>query len=193
VNQGAELGGKHHVDEGQTERQGECQSGEGIRGLRLLAAELPLTGWWWGSSPSSWAHSMLMSAGLNWHLFDTIDVVRHATGDTVHLSVAPLTVLNIYPIALDCTEQLPVGGVFIFVGFRPNTGLVKGHITHDAAGHLITNEHMMTSMPGLFAAGDVRSQLTRQVTTAVGDATTAVIAAARYLAEMKRRQGARGA
>ena len=85
-------------------------------------------------------------------------------------------------------SSLPVGGVFVFVGFRPNTGVVKGHVAHDAAGYLLTNEHMMTSLPGLFAAGDVRAQLTRQVTTAVGDATTAVIAATRYLAELKERR-----
>jgi len=52
---------------------------------------------------------------------------------------------------------------------------------------------MMSSIPGLYAAGDVRAQLTRQVTTAVGDATTAVIAATRYLAEWKERAGARAA
>ncbi|HTT68849.1 MAG TPA: thioredoxin-disulfide reductase [Gemmatimonadales bacterium] len=91
------------------------------------------------------------------------------------------------------TSALQVGGVFVFVGFRPNTGLVRGHVDHDAGGYLVTDEVMMTSIPGLFAAGDVRAQLTRQVTTAVGDATTAVIAATRYLAEWKERQGARGA
>jgi thioredoxin reductase (NADPH) len=78
-----------------------------------------------------------------------------------------------------------VGGVFVFIGFRPNTGVVKGHFAHDAAGYMITNEVMMSSIPGLFAAGDVRAQLTRQVTTAVGDATTATIAAAKYIAELK--------
>src|SRR5262245_13756167 len=74
----------------------------------LLAAQLPLTGWWWGSSESSWTHSMLMSAGLNWHLFETIDVLKHSTGNTVHLSVAPLASYHGF---LDCTEQLPVPGV----------------------------------------------------------------------------------
>lgn len=86
------------------------------------------------------------------------------------------------------TSQLPVGGVFVFIGFRPNTGIVKGHFAHDAGGYFITNEQMMSSIPGLFAAGDVRAQLTRQVTTAVGDATTAVIAASKYLSEIKDRK-----
>src|SRR5213593_2399210 len=77
-----------------------------------------------------------------------------------------------------------VGGVFIFIGFTPNTKLVEGHFKHDAGGYFVTDERMMTSIPGLFAAGDVRSQLTRQITTAVGDATTAAIAVEKYLATL---------
>ena len=50
---------------------------------------------------------------------------------------------------------------------------------------MITDDRMMTSIPGLFAAGDVRVQLTRQVTTAVGDATTAAIAVEKYLKERR--------
>lgn len=76
-------------------------------------------------------------------------------------------------------------GVFIFIGFTPNTGIIHGHVEHDAAGYIITDSSMQTTIPGLYAAGDVRSQLTRQVTTAVGDATTAAIAAEKYLAARK--------
>ena len=82
---------------------------------------------------------------------------------------------------------LEVGGVFIFVGFLPNTGLVDTHVDHDAAGYYVTDPMTMeTSVPGIFAAGDVRSQLTRQVTTAVGDATTATIAATKWVEERAR-------
>jgi thioredoxin reductase (NADPH) len=101
---------------------------------------------------------------------------------------AAVTHLALRHVKTGATSQLPVGGVFVFVGFRPNTGIVRGHFEHDAGGYFITNDVMMSSIPGLFAAGDVRAQLTRQVTTAVGDATTAVIAATRYLAEWKERQ-----
>ena len=86
-------------------------------------------------------------------------------------------------------SNLDVGGVFIFVGFKPNTQLVEGHVDHDAAGYLITDNRMMTSMAGLFAAGDVRSQVTRQITTAVGDATTAAIAVEKYLKSLREAQG----
>ena len=86
--------------------------------------------------------------------------------------------------------RLRVGGVFIFIGFKPNTGVIEGHVKHDAAGYLITDEKMMTSLPGLFAAGDVRSQVTRQITTAVGDATTAAIAVEKYLAAFREKEKA---
>ena len=82
-------------------------------------------------------------------------------------------------------SNLDVGGVFVFVGFKPNTQLIEGHVNHDAGGYFITDERMMTSIPGLFAAGDVRSQLTRQITTAVGDATTAAIAVEKYLKALR--------
>jgi thioredoxin reductase (NADPH) len=86
--------------------------------------------------------------------------------------------------------RLRVGGVFIVIGFKPNTGVIEGHVKHDAAGYLITDEKMMTSIPGLFAAGDVRSQVTRQITTAVGDATTAAIAVEKYLAALREKEKA---
>src|SRR4029078_3751003 len=84
-------------------------------------------------------------------------------------------------------SSLSATGGFSFVGFRPNTGLVKQHAVHDPSGYLITDERMMTSIPGWFAAGDVGSQLTRQITTAVGDATTGAIAVEKYLTDRKTR------
>jgi thioredoxin reductase (NADPH) len=86
-------------------------------------------------------------------------------------------------------RELAVTGFFVFIGFTPNSGLVKQHVAHDPSGYLLTDDRMMTSIPGLFAAGDLRVQLTRQVTTAVGDATTAAIAVEKYLAERKDRVG----
>ncbi|MFN2603464.1 MAG: thioredoxin-disulfide reductase [Gemmatimonadaceae bacterium] len=80
---------------------------------------------------------------------------------------------------------LEVTGVFIFIGFRPNTGIIAGHVDHDEMGYLKTDMNMETSIPGLFAAGDVRAQLTRQVTTAAGDATTAAIAVEKYLTSLR--------
>jgi thioredoxin reductase (NADPH) len=89
----------------------------------------------------------------------------------------------------DSVSRLAVTGVFVFIGFRPNSGLITEHYRHDPAGYIITDDRMMTSIPGLFAAGDLRAQLTRQITTAVGDATTAAIAVEKYLAERKSTAG----
>lgn len=83
------------------------------------------------------------------------------------------------------TSDLEATGVFIFVGFRPNTGIITGHVDHDEMGYLVTDMNMQTSIGGLFAAGDVRAQLTRQVTTAAGDATTAAIAVEKYLTSLR--------
>lgn len=91
---------------------------------------------------------------------------------------------------LDETGRLDVTGVFIFIGFTPNVDVLDEHAEHDAGGYLVTDRDMRTSIPGLFAAGDARSQLVRQITTAVGDATTAVFAAEKYLAELDDRESA---
>lgn len=82
-------------------------------------------------------------------------------------------------------SDLAATAMFVFVGFRPNTGIIEGHVDHDEMGYLLTDTNMETSIDGMFAAGDVRSQLTRQVTTAAGDGTTAAIAAEKYLASLR--------
>jgi thioredoxin reductase (NADPH) len=89
--------------------------------------------------------------------------------------------LTIRDVKTDARRTLDATGCFVFVGFRPNTGIIDGHFDHDEMGYVVTDAMMQTSIKGLFAAGDLRSQLTRQVTTAVGDATTAAIAVEKYL------------
>lgn len=93
--------------------------------------------------------------------------------------------LDIRNVHTGVIRDLAVTGMFVFVGFRPNTGIIDGHVAHDDMGYLLTDANMQTTIPGLFAAGDVRAQLTRQVTTAVGDATTAAIAAEKYLKALR--------
>ncbi len=84
------------------------------------------------------------------------------------------------------TRNLSVTGLFVFIGFEPNTHLLdNAHAKHDAGGHFLTDDRMETSLPGLYAVGDVRSQLVRQITTAVGDATTATIAIEKAITALK--------
>jgi len=82
-------------------------------------------------------------------------------------------------------KELPVGGAFIFVGFVPNSSLFKVHVDHDEAGYILTGRDMQTSVEGIWAVGDVRSQLTKQIATAVGDGTTAAVAASNYVTSLK--------
>jgi len=82
-------------------------------------------------------------------------------------------------------KHLSVEGVFVFVGYSPNSELVKGLVALDEDGFVITNGNMETSVPGVFAAGDIRSKLLRQVSTAVGEGATAAFAAEKYLESLK--------
>ena len=116
-----------------------------------------------------------------------IEVVWDTVVHEVKGGPSGVTSLDLEHLKTGEREDLPVTGFFVFIGFTPNSGLVKQHVAHDPSGYLLTDDRMMTSIPGLFAAGDLRVQLTRQVTTAVGDATTAAIAVEKYLAERKDR------
>ncbi len=79
-------------------------------------------------------------------------------------------------------RELAVQGVFIFVGFTPNN-IKKDHAKHDQAGFFLTNEKMETSVPGIYAVGDIRAQPVRQITNAVADGTVAAVMAQKYLEE----------
>jgi thioredoxin reductase (NADPH) len=86
-------------------------------------------------------------------------------------------------------ERLPLQGVFVFIGFQPlGKRLFPDHIEHDKNGYLITDQYMRTSIPGVYAVGDTRAQLAKQLTTAAGDATTAALHAERYVEELKHSQ-----
>lgn len=78
-------------------------------------------------------------------------------------------------------RTIAVKGIFIFVGIQPNTGWLKETLALDPQGFIKTNERLATSIRGIFAAGDVRRKLLRQISTAVGDGATAVMAVERYL------------
>lgn len=76
---------------------------------------------------------------------------------------------------------LKTDGVFVFVGYVPQTEIIKGQLTENNWGYIETNEDMETSLPGIYAAGDVRSKKYRQITTAVSDGTIAALQAEKYI------------
>jgi thioredoxin reductase (NADPH) len=75
----------------------------------------------------------------------------------------------------------PTTGAFIYVGFHPNTEYLKGKLDLDPMGHIYTNGHMQTNIPGVFSCGDARSESTRQLGAAVGDGITAALSAFNYI------------
>lgn len=83
-------------------------------------------------------------------------------------------------------EIIPVDvdGCFLFIGYLPNTQLFEGLVNLDSRGYVITNEEMETNQPGIFAAGDVRAKVLRQVATAVGDGAVAGSMAERYISDL---------
>lgn len=77
-------------------------------------------------------------------------------------------------------SSLPVTGVFVAVGIRPSTELVRDLVRCDEGGYVLAGEDCATSVPGLFAAGDVRKKPLRQIATAVADGANAAVAAGNY-------------
>ncbi len=110
-------------------------------------------------------------------IWDT--VVESINGDT---KVKSLTLRN---VKTGEKSDLEVGAIFVFVGFVPNSNLTHEPLTKDSGGYIITNERMETSVKGIYAVGDVRAQLVRQITNAVGDGTTAAVAAEKYIEELE--------
>lgn len=82
-------------------------------------------------------------------------------------------------------SDLPVDGVFIFVGYRSNTEYIPGEILNDY-GEVMVDMRMRTSIPGLFAAGDLRSESIRQIVAAAADGATAALSAYDYLEGLAR-------
>ena len=91
--------------------------------------------------------------------------------------------LKLRNVKTDEKSEMEVGAVFPFVGFLPNSNIFREHVEHDELGYLYTDANMATNVEGVYAAGDVRHQLTKQITTAVGDGTTAVVAVTKLLEE----------
>lgn len=80
-------------------------------------------------------------------------------------------------------STLSVDGVFIYIGSKPATGFLDQKVKLTEEGYIPTDDHMRTDVPGVFAVGDVRERIQRQISTAVGDGATAAMAIEEYLAD----------
>lgn len=97
-------------------------------------------------------------------------------------------------VRIDATEDgkktsFDADGIFVFVGLKPNTQFLKDSgVECDTIGHVKTDLKLMTAVPGIFAAGDVRSGATMQIASAVGEGATAALSIREYLDELKRQE-----
>ena len=106
-------------------------------------------------------------------------VVEAANGDEI---LESLTIKN---VKTGEVSNLEVNGCFVFVGYLPITELFKEKITMTSRGDIITDEEMRTNIPGVFAAGDVRDKLLRQVITAAADGAIAATSAEHYIENLQ--------
>lgn len=106
-------------------------------------------------------------------------VIKEIMGDT--------NVEAVRLASVDTGEEriLECDGVFVFVGFVPSTEFLKGIVEMDEKGYIITDDNMATSVQGIFACGDARKKLLRQIITACGEGATAAFAAQHYIENIK--------
>ncbi len=89
--------------------------------------------------------------------------------------------LKLRQITTGQKSALEIAGIFVSIGFKPNTDYIKDVLPLDSAGYIITNEKMETGIPGILAAGDIRSNSIRQIVAAAGDGATAAIYAEKFI------------
>lgn len=116
---------------------------------------------------------------------DKIEIVW----DSILTGISGLTqveTVSVQNLKTGDTRNLAVDGCFIWVGTLPNTAFVPENVKQDEYGFIVVDLNMETSVPGVYAAGDVRSSPLRQIATAVGDAATATFSAEHYLQKLQR-------
>ena len=88
-------------------------------------------------------------------------------------------------VKTDTIEQLETDGVFIFIGHYPNASLFEDQLDMDERNYLLTDDNMMTNIPGVFAAGEIQDPVWRQIATSVGQGCAAAMACERWLEEQE--------
>lgn len=102
-------------------------------------------------------------------------VVTEVKGNT---KVEGVSILN---VKSDEEKEIALDGVFVYIGYAPNTSFLKNFVPLDEKGYVITNERLETGVPGVFACGDVRANALKQVSVAVGEGALAAVIAESYL------------
>lgn len=112
---------------------------------------------------------------------DNIELVTKSVIDEIRGDNVGMNAVAVRNVESGETRIIEAEGLFVYVGMAPVTSFMPEGLTLDAAGFIVTDAEMCASIPGIFAAGDVRSKRCRQVSSAVGDGATAATAAISYL------------
>ncbi|MDA3896325.1 MAG: thioredoxin-disulfide reductase [Desulfobacteraceae bacterium] len=112
---------------------------------------------------------------------DKIEILWDSVLSSVNGSDAGVESITIENVKTGEQSDLAVEGCFVWVGITPNTSFISDAIAVDKGGFIVVNAKMETSVPGVYAAGDVRNTPLRQVATAVGDSAIAAFEAANYI------------
>ncbi len=116
---------------------------------------------------------------------EKVEIIWDTVVGSINGNDKQVTNLSLKNVKTGDKSTLEVGAVFPFLGFRPNSNITREALRKDLGGYIITDHKMETSIKGIFACGDVRAQLVRQITNAVGDGTTAAVAAEKYIEELE--------
>jgi len=110
-----------------------------------------------------------------------IEIVWNSVLTSVNGSDAGVESISVKNVKTGAASDLAVEGCFVWVGITPNTSFLNDTVAVDKGGFVVVNSKMETSVPGVYAAGDVRNTPLRQVATAVGDSAIAAFEAANYI------------
>jgi thioredoxin reductase (NADPH) len=114
-----------------------------------------------------------------------IDILWDTTVDEV-VGETLVKRLKLNNVKTGAKAVLELDGIFVSIGFMPDTGFLKGVVHLDPIGHIITNDKMETDVPGILAAGDIRNSSVRQAITAAGDGATAAVTVEHFLNEQQK-------
>ncbi len=117
---------------------------------------------------------------------DSVDLRTCSQAVDLNIENGKLKSVVIENVAAKTRDTVPVDGIFVFLGQKPNTDIFNGLIELDKQGYIPADAEMRTSLPGVFSAGDVNRKTYRQITTAMADGTIAMLNAERYLRTLKK-------
>ena len=119
--------------------------------------------------------------------WDNVEVITRTQVNEIQLKENRLISASLENVQSNDVNTVPVDGIFVFIGQRPNTEMFQDVVQLSDQGYVLTDSDMKTNLPGVFAAGDVVEKKYRQITTAMSDGTIAALSAGAFLSEFQRK------